>query len=151
MKGEAQAFRSTLRVNNDPSICPSSLYDLTREISIMVGRIKTKLRQVRFDAITAQPTLTPVCPLCVREIPLAQRDAHHLTPKSHGGKATETLHRICHRQIHALFTESELARHLNSIDALKTNEELRPFIHWIRTKPDDFFERTRKSHRLKNK
>jgi hypothetical protein len=150
MKGEAQAFRSTLRVNNDPSICPSSLYDLTCEISIMVGRIKTKLRQVRFDANTAQPTLTPVCPLCGREIPLAQRDAHHLTPKSHGGKATETLHRICHRQIHALFTEAELARNLNTMEALRTQRELMAFIRWVRTKPNDFFEKTRKSQRLKS-
>ena len=150
MKGEAQAFRSTLRVNNDPSICPNSLHDLTHEVSIMVGRIKTKLRQTRFDANTAQPTPTPVCPLCGREIPPAQRDAHHLTPKSHGGKATEILHRICHRQIHALFTEAELARNLNTMEALRTKPELKPFIRWVQTKPIDFFQKARKSQRLKS-
>ena len=150
MKGEAQTIRSTLRVNNNPRICPNSLHDLIHEVSIMVGRIKTKLRETRLDANTAQPTPTPVCPLCGREIPPAQRDAHHLTPKSHGGKATEILHRICHRQIHALFTEAELARNLNTMEALRTKPELMAFIRWVRTKPNDFFEKTRKSQRLKS-
>ena len=33
------------------------------------------------------------CPLCERSIPPSQRDAHHLVPKSHGGKHTVVLHR----------------------------------------------------------
>jgi hypothetical protein len=115
------------------------------------GRIKKKLLQTQLADIAISAEKEEFCPLCERRIPPSQRDSHHLIPKSWGGTQTVALHRMCHRQIHALFTESELARHLNSIDALKTNEELRPFIHWIRTKPDDFFERTRKSHRLKNK
>lgn len=50
-----------------------------------------------------------ICPLCERKISHSQRDAHHLIPKSKGGRQTEYQHRICHRQIHALFTETELA------------------------------------------
>ena len=50
-----------------------------------------------------------MCPLCSRVIPPAQADRHHLVPKSKGGRQTEFLHRVCHRQVHALLTESELA------------------------------------------
>jgi hypothetical protein len=60
------------------------------------------------------------------------------------------LHRICHRQIHALFTETELARQYNTVEKLKAQEDLMDFIKWVRLKPDDFFERTRKSRRLKS-
>ncbi len=61
------------------------------------------------------------------------------------------LHRICHRQIHALFTETELARQFNTIEKLKSHEEILRFIDWVKQKPDDFFERSRKSHRLKSR
>ncbi len=90
-----------------------------------------------------------VCPLCEREIPDSQRDAHHLVPKSKGGRQTEYLHRICHRQIHALFTETELARQFNSVEALLADSDIALFVAWVKTKPADFMERTRKSQRLK--
>ena len=90
-----------------------------------------------------------VCPLCERKIPLSQRDAHHLVPKSKGGRKTEYLHRICHRQIHALFNETELARQYDSVDALLSHPDIATFVAWVKTKPDDFMQRTRKSHRLK--
>ena len=100
----------------------------------------------------AQPYLqTVICPLCGRAIPRSQRDAHHLVPKSKGGKHTTLLHRMCHRQIHALLTEKELARQYATIDALLTHPELQVFVSWIKTKPDDFFMPSRKSARLKNR
>ena len=110
-----------------------------------MGRIRRLLQQER-PAFT-QPDL--VCPLCARKIPPSQRDAHHLVPKSKGGRHTEYLHRICHRQIHALFTEAELARQFNSVDALLAHTDIVIFVAWVKTKPDAFIERTRKSQRLK--
>lgn len=92
----------------------------------------------------------PVCPLCERPIPKAQQDAHHLVPKSKGGRHTEYLHRICHRQIHALLTETELARQYATIDALLAHPPLAVFIKWVKTKPDAFYERTKKSQRLRS-
>jgi len=92
-----------------------------------------------------------ICPLCERVIPAAQRDAHHLVPKSKGGRQTEFLHRICHRQIHALLTETELARQYASVEALLLHPELKSFVAWVQTKPDDFFTRTRKSTRLRGR
>jgi hypothetical protein len=90
-----------------------------------------------------------VCPLCERKIPRSQRDAHHLVPKSKGGRDTEYLHRICHRQIHALFTETELAKQFNSVVALLTDPDIAVFVAWVKTKPNDFMEQTRKSQRLR--
>ncbi|MET3120016.1 5-methylcytosine-specific restriction endonuclease McrA [Undibacterium sp. GrIS 1.8] len=89
----------------------------------------------------------PICPLCARPIPTAQRDAHHLIPKMKGGKLTVTMHRICHRHIHALFTETELARDFNTAEALLQQAEIQKFVRWVQTKPDDFFERTRRAGR----
>ncbi len=98
------------------------------------------------------PANDPVlCPLCERAIPPAQRDAHHLIPKSKGGRQTEVLHRVCHRQIHALLSETELARRYNTVDALLAHPELQAFVAWVKTKPDDFFVRTRKSTRMRRR
>ena len=54
----------------------------------------------------------------------SQRDAHHLVPKSRGGRVTEALHRICHRQIHALLTETELARDYATVEALMAHPQI---------------------------
>jgi hypothetical protein len=114
----------------------------------MLGTIRKKLSSL-------QPTLARqdwllLCPICDRAIPDSQKDAHHLVPKSKGGKATEYLHRICHKQIHALFTETELANHLNNATILREHPDMQKFIRWIRTKPNSFYEKTRKSAHLKS-
>ena len=115
----------------------------------MLGRI----RQKQIDSIeAASATPNPViCPICEREIPSAQMDAHHLIPRSKGGKETQYLHRICHRQIHALFTETELAKRLNSADAIRQHPQMHRFIEWVKNKPDGFYERVAKSSRLKER
>lgn len=115
----------------------------------MTGRIKRKQLQATWDMALAQVADTVTCPLCERTIPPAQQDAHHLVPKSRGGHQTVLLHRICHRQIHALLTEAELERTYSNVEALKQHEGLARFIGWVRRKPDNFFERTRKSQRLR--
>lgn len=96
--------------------------------------------------LSPQPEL---CALCQREIPASQRDLHHLTPKSKGGRSTIALHRICHRQIHALFTETELARRLNNIDSLLQEAPIQRFVLWVKRKPAGFALRTSKSSRLR--
>jgi len=83
--------------------------------------------------------------LCDREIPPALADAHHLVPKSKGGVATVLLHRACHKQIHALFTETELARQYPNIEALQAHFEIAKFINWVKQKPNDLNLQTRRS------
>lgn len=116
----------------------------------MRGRVKRK--QALLDG--AYPRLVneqlPVCPLCDRPVPVSQADEHHLIPKSRGGVETVTLHRICHRQVHALFTEVELERQYATVDRLRSHPELARFLTWVKDKPDDFYERTRKSRRLRS-
>ena len=97
-------------------------------------------------------TETPaVCPLCERHIPPAQADRHHLVPKSKGGRVTEYLHRICHRQIHALLSERELASQFATVDALLQHPEIQAFVAWVKSKPDNFFVRTQKSQRIRKR
>lgn len=115
----------------------------------MTGRIKKKYILAEYSNSPEHFPKAFICPLCDRAIPKSQRDEHHLIPKSHGGRDTAVLHRICHRQIHAIFTETELARQYSTIEQLKLQAEIVGFIEWVRLKPDDFFERTRKSRRLK--
>lgn len=94
---------------------------------------------------------TPICPLCDRAIPPSQRDWHHLVPKSKGGRETACLHRVCHRQVHALFSETELARQFATANALRQHPEMQAFVAWVRTKPDDFFVRTHKCARVRRR
>ncbi len=118
----------------------------------MRGRIKRRLAATGAPdrgPLPAAPGAEVVCPLCDRPIPAALRDAHHLVPKSRGGVQTTFLHRICHRQLHALLTETELARQYATVEALRAHPELARFLAWVRHKPDDFDERTRKSARLR--
>lgn len=98
----------------------------------------------------AEP-VAEICPLCGRSIPLAQRELHHLVPKIKGGKVTQSLHSICHRQIHALFSEAELARRYNTVEALLEHEEIRKFVDWVRKKPDDFNERAHMTRRRRDR
>ena len=80
----------------------------------MIGKIRRK--QCTIQSTFQHKETEVICPICERPIPPSQKDAHHLVPKSKGGKTTQYLHRICHRQIHALFTETELAIELNNSD-----------------------------------
>ena len=113
----------------------------------MLGKIRQKM-------IASQPLMIAkeglsICPLCDRAIPESQKDAHHLIPKSKGGRKTEFLHRICHKQVHALFTETELAVKFSTAEALRAHPEVQKLSGWVKNKPADFYEKTRKSSRLK--
>lgn len=92
-----------------------------------------------------RPPADDICPLCGRIIPPEQKDAHHLIPKMKGGRETQFMHRICHRQIHALFSESELAQHYFTVDALLAHPEIQKFVAWVKRKPPGFYDRSRRS------
>lgn len=69
------------------------------------------------------------CPLCER--PNEDPTDHHLVPKSRGGRVTETICRDCHKAIHAVFTNQELATTYNTVDSLMAHEELAKMIRFI--------------------
>jgi hypothetical protein len=109
------------------------------------GRVKRLQSQARSQPHAPQSTEPTFCELCDRPVPPALRDAHHLVPKSRGGSITVFMHRACHRQVHALFTETELARHYPTGEALRAHPEIGRFIDWLRDKPYDFNPPTRRS------
>ncbi len=90
----------------------------------------------------------PTCPLCLRPIPPGvPQSLHHLIPKLHGGKGGPVVlsHQICHSEIHASLTETELARHFSSIEALRAHPRLVRFIDWVARRPAAFNARVPKA------
>ena len=93
-----------------------------------------------------------ICELCERSKQHITK--HHQIPKSinrisnrikrngkiyiiYKGKEyleTVSLCGLCHKQIHALFTEKELANKYNTIVKLKANAQVKRFIEWVRKK-----------------
>ncbi|MEM8802486.1 MAG: HNH endonuclease [Pseudomonadota bacterium] len=87
----------------------------------------------------------PVCPLCDRPIPSGVKQSlHHLIPKLRGGKGGPTvlLHQICHNEIHATFTETELARDYATVDALRGHPRIARFVAWVAKRPPGFHSKT---------
>ena len=99
--------------------------------------------------VRAVPPEPPgACPLCGRPlVPGASIDEHHLVPRSQGGSAKERVHRICHRKIHATFTEKELARDFHTWQALRSHPSIADFVVWVAGKPAEFYRRNATSGR----
>ena len=80
-----------------------------------------------------------VCELCDRTCP--KLTEHHLTPKQHTKRKnkrnrqdlgpTISICPPCHKQIHTLFTNKELAASLHSADLLKSHPDMQKFLNWI--------------------
>ncbi len=95
----------------------------------------------------------PICPLCGRPIPPDVRQSlHHLVPKLRGGKGGPVvlLHQICHNEIHATLTETELARQYSSIEALRSHPRLARFVAWVAKRPPGFHSKTPGKRRLRS-
>jgi hypothetical protein len=80
-----------------------------------------------------------MCELCEREVPPALITLHHLTPKQKGGKADARtpICRPCHKQLHAMFSNTDLARIYPTVAALREAPPLQPFLKWIRKQKAD--------------
>lgn len=84
-----------------------------------------------------------LCWLCER--PLGRKvQQHHTVPKAKKGRATVAVHPICHRAIHANFTNARLSRIGEDRAALLEDEALAKFVDWIADKPPDFHAPTRR-------
>ncbi|MCX8047691.1 HNH endonuclease [Anoxybacillus gonensis] len=88
-----------------------------------------------------------MCELCERDDVVLT--AHHLTPKEYGGTETAKLCLPCHKQIHALYTNEELASRLYTIERLQHDENIASFIRWIRKQPADRLPKIKKATRKK--
>jgi hypothetical protein len=78
------------------------------------------------------------CPLCGRLMFKGDSvDRHHWQPKSRGGKAADYLHRTCHRKLHSLFTDKELAAEMATPAQVLRHPEMQKFIKWVRHQPPE--------------
>lgn len=91
----------------------------------------------------AKPPAPERCELCGRAVPLT---FHHLIPRSLHKKRTIQAQfdkaervsrglwicRLCHRQIHRLYSRRRLAEELNSREALVGEPEMAKFLTWAR-------------------
>ena len=83
------------------------------------------------------------CWLCER--PLGRRvQWHHTVPKAKKGRETVPVHPICHRTIHAHFSNAELARTDGDRSPLVAHPDVANFLRWVADKPPDFHARTRR-------
>lgn len=86
---------------------------------------------------------TDTCDLCGREQPLTY---HHLIPKTnHKNKwfrkrfdKQDMTHRglwlcrACHKMLHRTFSEKELGRHYNTLDAINQVPAINRFVAWVK-------------------
>lgn len=78
---------------------------------------------------------------------------HHLIPKEEGGRFSDTAQICipCHKQVHFLYTNAELAALYPTVDSLKHAPEMKKFIIWLRKQPATSLPRMKKSNRLKRR
>ena len=72
------------------------------------------------------------CALCERAV--ERFTVHHLVPRARGGNhgPTARLCSTCHRQVHAMFSETTLAEELYSVELLRANPRVSSFLSWMR-------------------
>ena len=84
------------------------------------------------------------CPICGRPMIAGPSvDRHHFLPRVEGGRQSAPVHRICHRKLHTLWSERELARLYRTPEAIRAHPEIRRFVAWLRRKPPEFWAPTR--------
>jgi hypothetical protein len=66
-------------------------------------------------------------------------------PKAKKGRDTVPIHPICHRAIHANFTNAQLARMGSDRAKVLANEAVAKFVQWVADKPSDFHAPTRRA------
>lgn len=87
---------------------------------------------------------TSLCPLCLRPLPEGvPQSRHHLVPRLKGGNGGPVvlLHHLCHKEIHARFTEAELARHFPTVEAIRADPRMAGFLAWVAKRPPGFLGR----------
>lgn len=82
------------------------------------------------------------CALCERDVPIHLITQHHLKPREKGGTVEDKtpMCKPCHKQLHAMFSNNDLAKLYDSLESLRAAPMLQPFLKWIRKqKPDRNF------------
>jgi hypothetical protein len=88
------------------------------------------------------------CPICRR--PMLEGvavDRHHWIPLARDGRDWDWMHQVCHRNNHALFSETELARDYPDAERIRAHPEMARFIDWVKRRPPDFNDWHKKPRR----
>ena len=93
-----------------------------------------------------------ICQLCKRE-GIIKITEHHLVPKQVGGAKLPValLCQDCHKQIHALYTNKELAMRLNTLQALEKDERVARYLRYIKKQHPTKSITIKKSRALRRK
>lgn len=93
-----------------------------------------------------------ICELCKRE-DIPKITEHHLTPREVGGANMPVAYlcEACHKQIHALYTNKELAMRLNTIDLLESDDKISKYLRYIKKQPSTKNITIKKSRALRRK
>ncbi|QHE51382.1 HNH endonuclease [Pontibacillus sp. HMF3514] len=91
------------------------------------------------------------CELC-RRSPIETTE-HHLIPRQFGGAEGPTAQLCipCHKQVHAWFTNEELAGFYNTLDRLKDHPTMEKYLKFVKKQPTDKKITIKKSNRKKRK
>lgn len=109
-----------------------------------MGRVSRKLALAQAEELAAREAEPLRCALCERPLG-AKVEWHHLVPKAEGGRATAPVHPICHRTIHALVSNRELATDYAEVERLRARPDIGRYLRWIAGKPPDFHAPTRRA------
>lgn len=93
--------------------------------------------------------MSDLCPICDRTLGDVSVDRHHLVPKCHKGKEQFLVHKICHRKVHATFTEKELEKKYHTWEELKAHPDVASFILWVGKKDPGFYDSSSNAKRKK--
>ena len=78
------------------------------------------------------------CSICNRLTPPQYQEKHHLIPKSQKGKETIIVCCNCGDILHKLFSNKEMEKIYNNLDAILYNDDVQKWIKWIKKKPNSF-------------
>ncbi len=113
--------------------------DMTMFPEFVSASVRHRYRRYQSSALSFNITfMSTTCALCRRVIPDERIpdtqviQVHHLRPEERASSPTVQLCRPCHKQIHALFTNSELRDNYDTIESLRTASRLNDYLEWIR-------------------
>ncbi len=69
---------------------------------------------------------------------------HHPVPKAKKSRVKVPIHPICHKTIHANFSNNELARIGDDPETVRGQPAVARFVQWVAGKPSDFHAPTRR-------
>lgn len=81
-------------------------------------------------------------------------ESHHLQTRRKDKSDTEELCQMCHRQVHALFTNTELRderRQLDSVEGLLADERMRKAVAFVKKQPPGTRISTKQSNSAKRR